>query len=236
LDVELAEGVRVGVEGDRFHYLARVMRAGVGDPVRVFNAGCGEFGARVGSVGRHSLELVVEGRRRGPLVEGTGVVLLFAPLKRDATDLVVRMATELGVAVIRPVATARTVAGRVNLERLGAIAREAAEQCERLDVPAVEEIVGFWALLEGWDAGVTIVAAVERSGARLLGTERSGAGALLVGPEGGFAAEELDGLARRPFVQPVSLGPNVLRADTASAVGLALLRLERRVGCDVEPG
>ena len=226
LDELLAEGVRVSVGGERFHYLARVMRAGAGDPVRLFNARCGEWGARVAAVGRSALELEVEKRRREPVGGGTGAVLLFAPLKRDATDLVVRMATELGVAEIRPVSTARTIAGRVNGERLALIAREAAEQCERLDLPRIGEMVGLWTLLDGWDPGVPMVAAVERSGARLLGTERSGAGALLVGPEGGFAPEELDGLARRPFVQPVSLGPCVLRADTAAAVGLALLRLE----------
>ncbi len=235
VEATLEAGAVVTLDEDRHHYLLHVMRAAIGDPVRLFNARSGEWDARIARATRHGVGAEVSSRRRPP--GGTaGPILLFAPLKRDATDLVVRMATELGVTAIRPVVTERTIAGRVNLDRLASIAREAAEQCERLDLPCIEPPASLASVLDGWPAGRPVAVAVERSAARPLGRRGSEAAeALLVGPEGGFTPAELDALARHPFVQPVSLGSLVLRADTACAAGLALLRLER-LECDVEPG
>ena len=250
VEAGIREGDRLVLDEARRHYLVHVMRAVPGDPVRVFNAGCGEWTGRIASDGGKREVAIVIGLRLRPALEAPpGPALLLAPLKRDATDLAVRMATELGAGAIHPVLTARTVASRVNRDRLAAIAREAAEQCERLDIPPISTPVPLAVLLGAWRGGA-IAVAVERARlpSRRLG--RAGADAvppeaLLIGPEGGFSPDELDVILARPFIQPVSLGALVLRAETAVAAGLALLEAERepspgsRVlsqGPHVEPG
>jgi 16S rRNA (uracil1498-N3)-methyltransferase len=152
--------------------------------------------------------------------------LVVAALKRDALDWVVEKATELGVSRIHPVATRRTVVDRVNVERLAAIARGAAEQCERLSVPEIAAPLPLHAALDAWD-GAPLLVAAERRGATPI---RVAAAPLrlpcgwLVGPEGGFDPAELDDACRRAFVTPVALGPRILRAETAAVAGLAVLQ------------
>jgi 16S rRNA (uracil1498-N3)-methyltransferase len=207
------------------HYVGTVMRQAAGAEVLLFNGADGEWRATVTLVRRDRLTLRVTARTR-PQTAGPDLWLAFAVLKRDATDLVARAATELGVRRLVPVLTARTQAARVNTERLAAIATEAAEQCERLDVPSVAAPVPLAALLSGWDAVRALHVALERSGAGPPGAG-TGAGprALLVGPEGGIAPEEAALLRRLPFVRPFGLGPRILRAETAAIAGLALLAL-----------
>jgi 16S rRNA (uracil1498-N3)-methyltransferase len=149
--------------------------------------------------------------------------LAFALLKRDSTDLVVQKATELGVAALYPVITARTNAQRVNLARFHAIATEAAEQSERLTVPAIHEPRPLAALLQSWPADRRLVVAAERTQAPPIVAAQHPA-ALLIGPEGGFAPAELDALRRHPLVTLMSLGPRILRAETAAIAGLARLQ------------
>jgi 16S rRNA (uracil1498-N3)-methyltransferase len=149
--------------------------------------------------------------------------LIFALLKRDATDLVVQKATELGVSALWPVLTARTGAQRVNLTRLHAIALEAAEQSERLTVPAIHEPRPLTVLLRSWPADRRLFVAAERSAAPPI-VATAELTALLVGPEGGFSAAELDALRERPLVTLVNLGPRILRAETAAIAGLARLQ------------
>jgi 16S rRNA (uracil1498-N3)-methyltransferase len=132
-------------------------------------------------------------------------------------------ATELGVSALVPVLTERTNAARLNTDRLRAIAVEAAEQCERLSVPAIREAVALPALLAAWPAGRRLAVAVERGGPAAI---PHGAGALLVGPEGGFSPREVDALRGASFMAPISLGPRVLRAETAAIAGLALLQAQ----------
>jgi 16S rRNA (uracil1498-N3)-methyltransferase len=170
---------------------------------------------------RDRCELVLGARLR-PQAAELDLWLAFAPLKRDATDLVAEKATELGVAALLPVLTARTVAARVNLDRLAAIATAAAEQCERLTVPRLAPPVALAALLADWPAERVLVAALERQGAPPV-RRPAGPAALLVGPEGGFTGAELDLLRRHPFVVSAGLGPRILRAETAAIAGLALL-------------
>ena len=220
----LAEGATVHATPGQAHYLGTVMRRGPDAPVRLFNGADGEWQARIAAIKRDRAVLTVETRLRAQTAE-PGPWLVFALLKRDATDLVVQKATELGVSALLPVTTERTNAERVNAARMSAIATEAAEQSERLTVPRVAPVQRLPDLLARWPAERTLFAALERSNAAPLRPDGSvGMAALLVGPEGGFSASELDGLRARPFVVPVSLGPRVLRAETASIAGLVLLQ------------
>jgi 16S rRNA (uracil1498-N3)-methyltransferase len=204
------------------HYLSAVMRRRVGDHVRLFNGRDGEWLAHIEAIQRDGMNLVADRRIREQVAE-PDLWLAFALLKRDATDLVVEKATELGVAAIRPVITARTNAGRVNLARLTAIAVEAAEQSERLTVPELHQPQPLPALLASWPTSRRLVVAVERVDAPGIPSV-TGPAALLVGPEGGFDPAELETLRAQPFVIASSLGPRVLRAETACIAGLALLQ------------
>jgi len=247
---ELREGIDIMASAAQAHYLGTVLRRGPGDVVRLFNGKAGEWLAHVGVSRRDRLSLTVADRLRAQAPEG-GPWLVFALLKRDATDIVVRQAVELGASRILPVVTERTNAARVNAERLDAIAVEAAEQSERLTVPAIDPLARLDAVLAAWPAERHLFAALERTwseaGAATArphpqacpglgnvtqarrhdaegdGPRHAGTAALLVGPEGGFTPAEREMLRRFDFVTPISLGPLVLRAETAAAAGQALL-------------
>jgi 16S rRNA (uracil1498-N3)-methyltransferase len=216
----LSAGADVAATEAQAHYLVHVMRRAAGDLVRVFDGVSGEWSARLARAGKGAARLTVEAQLRAQTAE-PDLWLAFAPLKRDATDLVVQKATELGAAALLPVFTERTNAARINLERAQAIAIEAAEQSERLSVPTVMAPVRLAELLACWPPGRRLAAAIERSAPAPFPPD---AGGLLVGPEGGFSAGELDFIRRSPFICAVSLGPRVLRAETAAIVGLALLQ------------
>lgn len=218
----LREGANVDATPAQAHYLGTVMRRGVGDTLRLFNGVDGEFAARIATLKRERATFVTGDKLRSQAPEGD-LWLAFALLKRDATDLVAQKATELGVARLLPVITARTNAARVNADRLAAIATEAAEQCERLTVPRIDPPCTLPELLAAWPPDRPLVAAIERESAPPIRPARGPAG-LLIGPEGGFNPVELDALRRQPFFVPATLGPRILRAETAAIVGLALLQ------------
>ncbi len=220
VNAALEAGAELAASEAQAHYLSHVLRLGPGAEVAVFNGRDGEYLARMGAARRGQATLILAHRLRAQ-APSPDLWLVFAPLKRDATDLAVRQATEMGVSALVPVFCEHSNTGRINPERWAAIAREAAEQCERLDVPEIREPAKFFDLLALWPAGRRLAAAVERRGAAPV---PAGAGALLVGPEGGFAPSELDALARASFVSPICLGPRVLRAETAIVAGLALLQ------------
>jgi len=222
LPTPLYEGAELSATPAQVHYLAHVMRCAIGETVRLFNGTDGEWEARILTLRRDRALLQAERQVRRQQPE-PDLWLLFAPLKRDSTDLVIEKATELGVSAILPVLTERTNTARMNPARLQTIATEAAEQCERLTLPRIAEPAKLSAIIAAWPAERSLVAAVERSAAPLLRPAR-GPAALLVGPEGGFTDAELDGLRRHPFVEAASLGPRILRAETAVIVGLALLQ------------
>lgn len=208
------------------HYLAHVMRRHVGAEIVLCNGRDGAWLARITALGprggRASLlhQLCPQKPEPGPW-------LAFAHLKRPATELVVQKATELGVERLLPLRTEHSIAAVPNLARLGAIAKEAAEQSERLTCPEIIAVPSLSDLLGDWPAARALFAAVERRPLPLpIVTDR--AAGLLVGPEGGFTEGELDLLARTPFVRPISLGPRVLRAETAAIAGLALIGVSRQ--------
>jgi 16S rRNA (uracil1498-N3)-methyltransferase len=218
----LQPGATVAPSAAQAHYLGGVMRRAAGDALLLFNGRDGEYRARITALRRDRAELAVETLTRAQAPE-PDLWLAFAALKRDTTDLVAQKATELGASRLLPVMTARTNAGRVNPDRLRAIAIEAAEQCERLSVPEIAAPARLAALLADWPAGRPLYAAIERQPAPAI-RPAHGPCAFLVGPEGGFTPAEVELLRRHPFLQPVHLGPRILRAETAAIVGLALLQ------------
>lgn len=230
VDAALAEGAAIELSQDQAHYLKNVMRLGEGDAIALFNGANGEFRARLQSVTRRAASVIVEQQSRAPMTE-PDLWLVFAPIKRARIDYLVEKATELGASALLPVITRHTNVERLNLDRLRAHAIEAAEQSERLTVPAIAEPRALDALLASWDAARRIMLCDESGTAppiaEALAGQSTAAWAVLVGPEGGFAETELDALRKLPFVSPVSLGPRILRADTAALAGLAVLQALR---------
>ena len=225
VEAALTPAIEVAVTASQAHYLTRVMRRTSGDRVLVFNGHDGEWQARIAMSGRDSVTLLINAQSRAQATE-PDIWLAFALLKRDATDLVVQKATELGASALLPLITDRTITHRINETRLRAIAVEAAEQSERLTVPIVHPPRRFADLLGDWPPERPLFAAVERE--TLRGVQpMAGPVGLLVGPEGGFAPAELDALGRCLFVTRVSLGTRILRAETACLAGLALLQAPR---------
>jgi 16S rRNA (uracil1498-N3)-methyltransferase len=223
VNTPLMESTEVPLEAAQSHYLGNVMRLQPGDTLRLFNGVAGEWQAEIAQISRKQAVLNVRHQTRAPERE-PDCWLCFALLKRQKTDLVVEKATELGASVIQPVVTARTQADHVNLERLRAIAMEAAEQCERLVVPEIRAPLPLPRLMASWPQRRLYVAD-ERRTAPVLAPAPGPAqpSALLVGPEGGFTDAELEGIAAIPIVSRVSLGRRILRAETAAIAGLALL-------------
>lgn len=225
---ELAPAAAVAVDGSQAHYLARVMRLGVGDRVALFNGADGEWGATVSGLGAGRAELRVDERLREQ-ERVRDLWLVHAPIKGPRLATVVEKATELGVDALLPVTTRNTVVGRVNARRLRARAIEAAEQCGRLSVPAIRPLRSLDAVIDSWPRARTLVFCDETAAApplvealRAAPAPPGGAWAVLIGPEGGFAAAEAHLLRRLPFVVPAKLGPRILRADTAAIAALSL--------------
>ncbi|HJS33046.1 MAG TPA: 16S rRNA (uracil(1498)-N(3))-methyltransferase [Alphaproteobacteria bacterium] len=221
-----AASVRLGPE--RAHYLRHVLRMSTGDGLALFNATDGEREARIAAFGKGWCEVAVGAQRRAPRAEAN-LWLLFAPIKRARIDGMIEKATELGVSTFRPVFTQHTAMTRINLERLKTIAIEAAEQCERLTVPDIHPPQYLADALRAWPSGRSLLLCDETGRSEPIGHSLTrqkplhGYG-ILVGPEGGFAAAELDGLRKLPFVTPVGLGPRVLRADTAALAALSVVQ------------
>jgi 16S rRNA (uracil1498-N3)-methyltransferase len=222
VEAPLAAGATIEATEGQAHYLGGVMRRSVGDAVRLFNGRDGEWDCRLALLSRGKAVFAAETLVR-PQSADADLWLMFAVLKRDTTDLVVQKATELGVSALLPVFTERTNASRVNQDRLRAIAIEAAEQSERLTVPAIHPVRQLHDNLADWPAERALFVALERADAGRLAPWSAPAG-LLIGPEGGFGPRDLAVLERCRFVRPVSLGPRILRAETAAIVGLALLQ------------
>jgi 16S rRNA (uracil1498-N3)-methyltransferase len=222
VETDLEAGSVVEATESQAHYLGNVMRRAVGDAVQLFNGRDGEWQGRIFSLSRARATLAAEIRTR-PQSDDADLWLMFAVLKRDTTDMVVQKATELGVSTVWPVFSERTNTGRVNLDRLRAIAIEAAEQSERLTIPIVRPARQLHDALADWPADRTLFVALERADAHPL-APASGPAGLLIGPEGGFGPRDHALLDRCRFVRPVSLGPRILRAETAAIVGLSLLQ------------
>ena len=207
-------GASVELEPGQANYLGNVMRLKPGDEALVFDGASGEWLARVSAVGRKHMTLAVE-RRTGEQESVPDLWLAFAPVKRAQTDWLVEKATELGIARLLPVTTRRTIVERVKLERLRSIAVEAAEQCNRTSVPTIDEPQSLDSFLK-MHAGRTLYFADEGGGPPAAEAFKPGPATILIGPEGGFTKEERAMIRAEPDATAVSLGPRILRAETAA--------------------
>ncbi len=222
----LVEGVDVSLSPDQTHYVTHVMRRNDGAPILVFNGREGEWLGQIVRTGKKEARIAVDRQTRAQ-TQDPDLWLLFAPIKRNAIDLMVQKATELGVSTLWPVTTAHTNADRVNLDRLYAIASEAAEQSYRLSLPDVRAPVPLEDAFTAWPADRPLYVLDETGGGEPIAQElasdaaqTSDSGAFVIGPEGGFTNAELDLLCALPFSKPVSLGPRTLRTETAALAAL----------------
>jgi len=208
------------------HYLANVMRCREGDGVAIFNGRDGEWLASVAAVQKKSVTLALVKKCRDQK-NSPDLWIAFAPIK-NKTELVVEKAVELGVSALLPVFTRHAVVRSINQEKLMAHAIEAAEQCGRLDVPSIEEHKDLATLLAAWPKDRTLLYGDETGGGAalkaLLPALPRGKYGVLIGPEGGFSAEEHHMLRMASFVKPFGMGPRLLRADTAAVAALACVQ------------
>lgn len=222
---DLADGATIALDRDRSHYLAHVLRLAIGAPVALFNGRDGEWLAHVESLAKNRTVMRLDRKLRDQTSE-PDLWLVFAPVKRAPLDFMVQKATELGVSALMPAITRRTVVERVKTERIAVNAMEAAEQCERLTLPAVDDPRPLAKRLADWPSDRRLLLCAEAGDAAPI-REVLEAGtpgtpwAVLTGPEGGFDQTELDDMRKLDFVTAVSLGPRILRADTAALAALA---------------
>jgi len=219
----LGQGQTIPLSRDQAHYLFGVMRQGVGDAVLLFNGRDGEWRAEVAEAGKRGGTLVCEAQTT-PQRDPPDLWLLFAPIKKARTDFIVEKAAEMGAARIIPVQTDFTNSERIRQDRLQAHAVEAAEQCGGTYVPEVTGLQKLDPLLSDWPEDRQLMfcdEALAGAGATLRAAG-GGAWAILIGPEGGFSETERGRLSALPIAHPVSLGPRILRADTAAVAALTV--------------
>ncbi|KKJ77778.1 16S rRNA methyltransferase [Kiloniella litopenaei] len=227
----LSQGATVGLDAAGAHYLRSVLRLNTGARIGLFNEKDGEWLGVIEGLGKGWCSLQIEEQRRKPTPE-PDIWLVFAPIKRSRIDFLAEKAGELGCSRILPVFTRYTDVKRINRDRLAAHAKESAEQCERLSVTTVDDAVTLDKLIEKWPDDRRLIVCAEFGDAKPIAemlteilVKEPDAGqrpwAVLIGPEGGFAEEELEALRRLPYVTPIGLGPRVLRADTAAVAALS---------------
>lgn len=228
----LGKGILLNLPEDQSHYLRNVLRKTVGDGVRLFNEQNGEWVAHISTESKKSVTLTIAEQIRQAEINHSEIHLIFSPIKKDRNDMVIEKAVELGVTHLHPVLFARTIVRDIKAERIEAQMMEAAEQCERLSLPKLSPLKDLKKLLGEWNKDIPLYAGIERSDATALLTAAqsnpSHQSALLIGPEGGITTEEIELLNSKAFIKPVSLGPRILRAETAVFYGLSLLSAQTK--------
>jgi 16S rRNA (uracil1498-N3)-methyltransferase len=226
VDQSLSAYAEITLAPEQGHYLSNVLRLNTGDAVAVFNGADGEWLAYITEAAKKKVMLRIE-CLKAVVQPPPDIDYLFAPLKHARLDYMVQKATELGARRLRPVITRRTIAERVNLDRMRANAIEAAEQCNLVFVPDVLEPISLDKALKDWDPTRRLIYCDETAPIadplKAL-SSLSPPAAVLVGPEGGFTTEERDHLKSLPFVTPISLGPRIMRADTVAIAALAVVQ------------
>ena len=212
----------IGLDESQSHYLIHVMKRQVGDSLLCFDNQSGEYECTIAETGKKHCTLAIQEQQK-PYYLPPDIWLVFAPIKKDNTDFIVQKATELGVRKIVPVQTRYTISDRIKKERFVAQTIEAAEQCRRVDLPEVEDMTDFESLLKSWPIERKLYYLDETlnglSPAQAFSNENKCA--ILVGPEGGFSKQELDQLRKSSFAAAVTLGPRILRAETAAVASLS---------------
>ncbi|MDX5349115.1 MAG: 16S rRNA (uracil(1498)-N(3))-methyltransferase [Paracoccaceae bacterium] len=222
VDHPLAEGQAVPLSPEQAHYLVGVMRLTAGDAVLLFNGRDGEWRATLAQAGKRGAIATCD-RQTRPLHLPPDLLLLFAPIKKARTDFIVEKAVELGVRRILPVQNRHTNSERIRQDRLQAHALEAAEQCGATYVPEVTDLQHLEKLLSKWPEGRRLYWCDETAAGQPASlAPATGPAAILIGPEGGFSAEEAQRLRARPDTLALSLGPRILRADTAAVAAITL--------------
>jgi 16S rRNA (uracil1498-N3)-methyltransferase len=227
---DLTAGAAIGLDRGQSNYLINVLRLKKGSQVVAFNGRDGAWLTAILTAGRKGAELVPLERIAAQSAR-SDLWYFFAPVKSARLDYMVQKATELGAGHIQPVMTRRTQSARVNMDRLRANVVEAAEQCEVLSIPLLHETTALDRLVAAWQeqhAGRRLIfadeAATPSSPIERLKTVAGDPLGLIVGPEGGFSDEERALLLAQKFVVPISLGPRILRADTAAVAALAAIQ------------
>ncbi len=221
------------VESDSFcfednvhHYLKNVMRIRDGAPIRLFNGRDGEYLGNIEHAGQKDMCVTVVKKLRAQKAAPRKTHLLFSPIKKERMDFLIEKAVELNVTDIHPVLTQHSDIRKWNLDRMRAQIIEAAEQCERLDIPELHLAQPLLKTLGAWNTSVPMLAAIERVDAKnLRDVKCDDECGILIGPSGGFSEEEKQKLSNLPFVTPVSLGDNILRAETAAIAALSIINL-----------
>ena len=227
VDTRLGQGAEVVCSAAQNNYLRNVLRLGRGDEVLLFNGKDGEWRARIERIDRKGCSLAAQDQTRTQTPPGD-LHYLFAPLKKARLDYMVQKATEMGVSRLRPVLTRFTMARRIREERMRANAIEAAEQCHLLSIPQIDALTGFEETLENWEPERALIfcdeSAPSGSPVEALMALRGQPLGVIIGPEGGFSPPERERLRDMSCVTPISLGPRIMRADTAAVAALALVQ------------
>ncbi len=220
VETPLGAGARVGLGAAQANYLGNVMRLKEGDRLLVFDGASGEWLAEIAEAGKKRMTLkVIEPTR--PQESVPDLWLAFAPVKKGRVDWLVEKAVELGVARLLPVVTQRTIVDKLNLERMRAHIVEAAEQCRRTTLAQIDPPVKLEALLKSRNPSRTLYFADESGGEPAASAFKPGPALILTGPEGGFTPEEAAAIRAAPGAHAVSLGPRILRAETAALAAVA---------------
>jgi 16S rRNA (uracil1498-N3)-methyltransferase len=221
IDEELHTGRAVHVAGPPAHYLLQVMRAKPGSTVKLFDNRTGEYLAIISGASKRDLTLAIESQLR-PREQTPDLWLCQAMIKKDRFDWVAEKSCELGVSLFAPILTSRCVADKLKESRLRAQMIEAAEQCERTALPEIAPLVKLGAMLGDWPTDRTLYFCDERGGAPFASSIAAGPAAILIGPEGGFSDGENEAIRNHPNAIAVSLGPRILRADTAAIAAISV--------------
>jgi 16S rRNA (uracil1498-N3)-methyltransferase len=224
VDERLEAGAEFPLADSQAHYLATVLRLDLGAELRLLDDQTGEWAAEVSDAGRRRISVRVGGMIRGRETV-PDLWLLTAPIRAERFEWIVEKATELGVRRIVPVLTARVNHGRLKPDRLRAHMVEAAEQCGRTALPELADMAKLADLLAGWDPGRALLFADEAGGADMVALKPTCPAAILIGPEGGFSADERAAILALPATRRLGLGPRILRADTAVVAAIAQFQL-----------
>ena len=221
VDELLGEGAEVRIEGGQAHYLLNVMRMKDGAPIKLFDDRSGEYLATVTATGKRDLVLTVQGKLRNRL-PSPDLWLCQALIKKDRLDWIAEKSCELGIGRFVPVLTRRCVVDKVKEDRLRSQMIEAAEQCERTTLPEIAPLIKLEAMLKDWPSDRTLYFCDERGGEPMRVAMKAGPAAMLIGPEGGFTDSENENIRAHPSAIAISLGPRILRADTAAVAALSV--------------